>query len=105
MHFMHAREMILTGLALSLLAGWELSIAEIPLGLFSISHATQEILFTGIIMLKFLVSAVLLSRGLLQLARGKPTHLIPTHASLHCKLHQQQQKASHPNHPTTIASR
>ncbi len=77
MHFMHAREMILTGLALSLLAGWELSIAEIPLGLFSINHATQEILFTGIIMLKFLVSAVLLSRGLLQLAREADA-LIPT---------------------------
>ena len=93
---MHAKEMILTGLALSLLAGWELSIAEIPLGLFSISHASQEMLFTGIVMLKFLVSAVLFSRGLLQLTKGKPTHLIPTPGSLHSKVPHQRQKLRHP---------
>lgn len=76
---MHAKEMILTGL-----------------GLFSISHANQEMLFTGIVMLKFLVSAVLFSRGLLLLTRGKPTHLIPTPGSLHCKVPQQRQKLRHP---------
>jgi hypothetical protein len=62
---MRAKEMALTGLALSLLACWEVSIGEIPLGLFSISHAGQTSLFDSLIVLKLLVSALLISRSLL----------------------------------------
>lgn len=64
---MKAKEMALTGLALSALAVWELSIGEIPLGLFSIRHAGQANLFNTIIVLKLLTCALLLSRGLLRL--------------------------------------
>ena len=62
---MRAEEMTLTGLALSLLAYWELDIAAIPLGLFSISHAAQTSLLTGLILLQLSVAALLLTRGLL----------------------------------------
>ncbi len=61
---MQAREKILTGLALSLLAYWEMGIGEIPLGLFSISHTDQSLLFPSLILLKLLVSATLISLGL-----------------------------------------
>lgn len=71
---MHAKEMILTGLCLSLLAYWELDIAEIPLGLFSISHTGHPAFYTGIILLKLFLSALLLSRGLLQLAAAHTAH-------------------------------
>jgi len=64
---MHAKEMGLTGLALSLLAGWEISIGEIPLGLFSISYSGHSTLFATVITIKLLVSATLLTRSLLRL--------------------------------------
>ncbi len=72
---MQAKEMILTGVSLSLLAYWELGIGEIPLGLFSISHSTHTLLFSSIILLKLLISAVLISLGLRQVA-GKVKHRI-----------------------------
>ncbi len=61
---MHAKEMILTGLSLSILVYWELVIGEIPLGLFSISQADHPMLFSTLILFKLLVSAVLISLGL-----------------------------------------
>lgn len=64
---MRASEMILTGLALSLLAFWEVAIGEIPLGLFSIGHADERSLFSAIIVCKLLLSALLFSRSLLRL--------------------------------------
>lgn len=80
---MHTKEKILTGLALSLLAFWELSIAEIPLGLFSISHSGQATLFTGIILLKLLVAAMLLSRGLMNFVGKYSSRLKTKHLHLH----------------------
>jgi hypothetical protein len=67
---MRASEMILTGLALSLLAFWEVAIGEIPLGLFSIDHAGERSLFSAIIVFKLLLSALLFSRSLLRLEDG-----------------------------------
>ena len=74
---MQAKEMILTGVSLSLLAYWELGIGEIPLGLFSISHGTHALLFSSIILLKLLISAVLITLGLRQVA-GKVKQVIST---------------------------
>lgn len=72
---MHAKEMILTGASLSVLAYWELGIGEIPLGLISISHSSATALFSSIIVLKLLVSAVLITLGLRQVA-GKVKHIV-----------------------------
>lgn len=71
----HDNEKILTGLALSMLALWELDIAEIPLGLFSITHAEQTMLFTGITLLELLIATALLSRGIMKLAGKYTPHL------------------------------
>jgi hypothetical protein len=59
--------MILTGLALTLLAFWEVAIGEIPLGLLSVDHADQRSLFSAIIVCKLLLAALLFSRSLLRL--------------------------------------
>lgn len=85
---MHGKEMTLTGLALSLLAYWELSIGAIPLGLFNISHAEQRLLFSGIIVVKLLLSTFLLSRGVLRLAGEHRLHL------------RLGDSFRHPHHPT-----
>lgn len=92
---MHAKEMILTGASLSLLAYWELGIGEIPLGLFSISHSTHALLFSSIILLKLIGSAVLISLGLRQLA-GKGRQIV--RALLH--LPEASEKHSHPGSTT-----
>jgi hypothetical protein len=64
---MRASEMILTGLALTLLACWEVGIGEIPLGLLSIDHAGKTSLFSAIIVFKLLLAALLFSRSLSRL--------------------------------------
>lgn len=69
---MTTKEIGLTGLALSLLAFWELSIGEIPLGLYAISHADKPLIFGTIILLKLLLASILISRSLMKHFRSKP---------------------------------
>jgi hypothetical protein len=76
--------MVLTGLALFLLAYWEFTISEIPLGLFSIRHSNHGTVFTVILVAKLLTATVLISRGLLRLWRQKNAvphpHGLSTHS-------------------------
>jgi len=63
---MTAKERGLTGLALALLAYWELTIGEIPLGLFAIRYHEHPAAFTILLGLELLLASVWLSRALLQ---------------------------------------
>jgi len=63
---MTAKEMGLTGLAVVLLAFWELTISEIPLGLFSIRQDEHVVIFDAILLGELLLASILISRTLLQ---------------------------------------
>jgi len=62
---MKSKEMSLTGLALVLLAYWELMIGEIPLGLFAIRYEDHAFTFCTVLTLKLLLAAFLISRAML----------------------------------------
>lgn len=101
---MYAKEMILTGVSLSLLVYWELAIGEIPLGLFSISHVDQAMLFSGIILIKLLLSAVLISLGLRRLI-GENRGVINSLLHHNHKTETAQKPACPPNTGTISARR
>lgn len=76
---MTAKEKGLTGLAIVLLAFWELMISEIPLGLFSIRQEEHVVTFDAILLGEILLASILISRAILQHYRARQLTLSHGH--------------------------